>query len=108
MSGVTRRIRVQRGSLPLAAPQLFDVVVANISANVVKLLSPHLRAALAPRGVLLASGILAERRDEVVQRLRDAGLRIASQRQDGDWVALTARAAARGKPRSVAPRRAKA
>lgn len=94
LSGVSRRIRVQRGSLPLSPPQQFDVIAANISAKVICLLAPHLRLALAPRGTLLASGILAERRDEVVQRLRDAGLRIASQRQDGDWVALTARAVA--------------
>ena len=94
LSGVPRRIRVLRGSLPLATPQQFDVIAANISAKVIGLLAPHLRQALAPHGVLLASGILAERRNEVVERLREVGLRVASQRQEGDWIALTARAAA--------------
>ncbi len=38
--------------------------------------------------VLLVSGIIEDRKDQVVQGLLDAGLEIVEQRQENDWCAM--------------------
>ena len=75
--------------------QRFDLVVANIIARVIAALAPDLAAALAPAGVLITSGIIAEREAEVVAALAAAGLTALERGQEGDWVALVYRKAAR-------------
>ena len=90
------RIRVEEGSLPFGGADLgafsgwrFDVVVANIIARVIVDLADHLAGVLAPNGILIASGIIDQRADEVIARLASCGLRSTVMR-DGDWVTLIA------------------
>jgi ribosomal protein L11 methyltransferase len=73
-----------------AIPGTFDVVVANILANVLVALAPVLAAKLAPGGVLLLSGILAPQEDEVRRAHVAAGLAPvpARERRDGEWSLL--------------------
>jgi ribosomal protein L11 methyltransferase len=87
-SGVARRVRVVRGDRPPEDGGLFDLVVANISAKVLMGLAEDLARCLAPGGVLIASGLLEERADEVAQRFLEAGLQVEERRQEEDWVAL--------------------
>jgi ribosomal protein L11 methyltransferase len=65
----------------------FDVVVANILANVLVALAPALAAKVAPRGVLLLSGLLGPQEDEVRSAHVAAGLSPLSggDRRDGEW-----------------------
>jgi ribosomal protein L11 methylase PrmA len=41
-----------------------------------------------PGGVLLASGIIDPRADEVVQAMARVGLAVATRRDDEEWVSL--------------------
>jgi ribosomal protein L11 methyltransferase len=66
----------------------FDLIVANIIARVLAALAGDLAGALRADGVLIASGIIADREHEVVAAFADAGLRPLERRQEGDWVAL--------------------
>jgi ribosomal protein L11 methyltransferase len=66
----------------------FDLIVANILANVHVLLAPHLYRALKPGGVLVTSGIIADREVDVVAAFTAAGLQGVERLQEGDWVAL--------------------
>jgi ribosomal protein L11 methyltransferase len=65
----------------------FDVVVANILANVLVALAPALAAKVAPRGVLLLSGLLGPQEDEVRSAHVASGLSPLSggDRRDGEW-----------------------
>lgn len=55
--------------LPDAAPErIYDVVVANILTNPLKLLAPLLAARCAPGGRLVLSGILATQAEDIVAR----------------------------------------
>jgi ribosomal protein L11 methyltransferase len=69
------------------------LVVANILAETIMELAPALVAHLLPGGVLIASGIIAERAEAVVSCLRENGMSLVERRDDGDWVALVARCA---------------
>jgi len=82
-------IAVRQGSVPLAEPRRFDIVVANIIARVIAELADALAAALEPGGMLIASGIIAEREQMATDALQRAGLRLVRRDQDGDWLALT-------------------
>lgn len=95
-NGLSDRIRVEEGSLPLDAAvagsyagHRFDVVIANIIARVIVDLADHLADALAPNGTLIASGIIDERADEALARFATCGLRSTILRE-GDWVTLIA------------------
>ncbi len=91
-NGLSDRIHVARGSLDPAAPlePPGDLAIANIIARVIIELAPALAAALRPGGVVITSGIIAERGAEVDAALRAAGLVIRETRQDGDWLAIIA------------------
>jgi ribosomal protein L11 methyltransferase len=71
----------------------FDVVVANILANVLVALAPALAAKLAPGGVLLLSGILAPQEAEVRAAHLAEGLAPlpGGDRRDGEWSLLALR-----------------
>ncbi len=69
----------------------FDVVCANIVAGVIVRLLPVVPTLLAPNGVFLCSGILAEREQEVRDAAATAGMRIVDFRADGEWRCLTAK-----------------
>jgi ribosomal protein L11 methyltransferase len=71
----------------------FDVVVANILANVLVALAPALAAKLAPGGVLLLSGILAPQEAEVRAAHVAQGLAPlpGGDRRDGEWSLLALR-----------------
>jgi ribosomal protein L11 methyltransferase len=73
------------------APFQADVVVANIIANVLIDLSHDLAAALSPGGVLISSGIILSREDEVALAFAAAGLDLETRLCEDDWVALVHR-----------------
>jgi ribosomal protein L11 methyltransferase len=74
----------------------YPVVVANIEATTLVRMAPGLTARVAPGGVLVLSGILAQdvAPEQVPNVLRAyAGLSFEERRQKGEWVALVLRAA---------------
>ena len=68
----------------------FDVVLANILSNPLKLLAPALAARVAPRGSLVLSGVLERQTDEVIAVYRDADATLPLEvwRADDGWVCL--------------------
>jgi ribosomal protein L11 methyltransferase len=69
----------------------FDLIVANILANVHVLLAPHLAKALKPGGLLVTSGIIADREADVAEAFAAAGVQEIERHGEGEWVALVHR-----------------
>ena len=67
----------------------FDVVVANILAPALRQLAPDLRRVMEPDGVLVLSGLLVDRYDDVVAAM--APLHLMHVEPCDGWVALTLR-----------------
>ncbi len=83
-------IEIREGTLqPEMGP--FDLILGNLLAKVLLDLAGLLAGALAPGGILIASGVLVEQAAEVTAALRSAGLDVFEQPKQGDWVALVAR-----------------
>ena len=93
-NGLNERIQVIEGTLPHfgIAPATFDLAVANISAKIVSELAVEILRAVRPKGTVIASGILLERKAEVDEALTSAGAVIRHTLVDGDWIALVAAA----------------
>ena len=68
-----------------------DLILANIIANVLIRLGGALAAASRPDALLIASGIIRERADEVIAALEAAGYRIEERLSEDEWVTLLAR-----------------
>ena len=67
----------------------YQIVLANIVADVIIGLAPMVRSMLAPGGLFLCSGIIDTRSEEVADKLREAGLVIAETRSAEGWFAYT-------------------
>jgi ribosomal protein L11 methyltransferase len=68
----------------------FDIVVANILSNPLKLLAPALLARVAPRGALVLSGVLERQSDDVIATYRavDPTVLLQVWRASEGWVCL--------------------
>ena len=69
----------------------YQIVLANIVADVIIGLAPMVRSMMAPGGLFLCSGIIDTRAEEVADKLRAAGLEITETRTAEGWYAYTCR-----------------
>lgn len=69
----------------------YDIVVANILANVLILLTPVIVNQLKTGGVFITSGILSEKEKSVVDAIEEVGLEVCEITYQGEWVSVTAR-----------------
>ena len=88
-AGFSDRARVLHGSIPHAgAPDgAFDVVGANISANVLIELAQPLLACVSEGGVIITSGVLDDRLADVISAFEQAGGVVQLSRKIEDWTA---------------------
>lgn len=73
------------------ADEGYDVVVANILADVIMPLSGVVRQFMKPGGVFISSGIIDTKEDEVKEALMNNGFEIADISHMGEWVSIVAR-----------------
>ena len=73
------------------AERKYDLVLANIVADVIIPLSAHVEELLAPGGVFLCSGIIDTRCEEVRAALEKKGLTVFGRKDRDGWVAYAAR-----------------
>ena len=69
----------------------YDIVVANILADVLVPLTPVILAQLKPGGIYITSGIIDDKEQTVVDAVLKAGLTVLEVRHQGEWVSVTAR-----------------
>lgn len=69
----------------------FDIVVANIVADVIIPLSAHVRQYMAEDAVFIASGIIEHRFEEVKKAIEDNGFEILNVQRDKDWYCIVSR-----------------
>ncbi len=67
----------------------FDVIAANIVADVLCAMAQYFYAALRDGGTLIASGIIDFRADDVRARLSESGFAISFAETDDEWLALS-------------------
>ncbi|MDO4793216.1 MAG: 50S ribosomal protein L11 methyltransferase [Filifactor alocis] len=85
------QIRVMEGNLVDKVDGRYDIVVANIMADVIILLTSSVKDFLKEGGSFIASGIINEKREEVIRALEENGFVLSDSLQRGEWNALVAR-----------------
>ncbi len=73
-----------------AGYEKYDIVVANILADVLVPLTPVIYHQLKKGGVYITSGIINDKEETVVKAVRAAGLKILEVTYQGEWVSVTA------------------
>ena len=98
LNGVGRdRYTVRRGDVVTAQAQRqelggpYDVVVANIVADVIMGLSDKVRPFLKEGGLFLCSGIIDDRAEEVLAKLRADGWMVLEQNDSEGWYSFLCR-----------------
>lgn len=89
-NGLEGRISIRHGNLMDGINYDPDIIVANLMADLVVMLSPAAAAQLRPGGVYITSGILDIKEDIVKKAIEDAGFDIIEVLADGEWRAITA------------------
>lgn len=69
----------------------YDLICANIVADVLIAMKQLFRQFLRPEGSLIMSGIIMERRDEVLDQLKSAGFTLLEVREKEGWAAASLR-----------------
>lgn len=68
----------------------YDIVVANILADVLLPLTPVILNQLKPGGIYITSGIIDDKEEVVRKAVEDVGLTILEVTYQGEWVSITA------------------
>ncbi len=74
-----------------AGYEKYDIVAANILAEVLVPLTPVIVRHMKPGGIYITSGIIDEKEETVVRAVKDAGLEMLEVTHQNDWVSVTAR-----------------
>ena len=69
----------------------YDVVVANILADVLVPLTPVVVNQMKPGAIYITSGIIDNKEETVVEAVKAAGLEVLEVTYQGEWVSVTAR-----------------
>jgi ribosomal protein L11 methylase PrmA len=76
--------------IPTTQPDIFDIIVANISGLTLARLGPALAASLAPGGLLITSGFLEDAVSGLRKAYKAAGLIPEPIIEDGVWRTIIA------------------
>lgn len=71
--------------------ECYDIVVANILADVLVALTPVIVNQLKKGGIYITSGIIDDKEETVVEAVEKAGLEVLEVTYQGEWVSVTAR-----------------
>ena len=88
INGVAEQITFEVNKLSSFHGQQFDLVLANLTADVIIPLAADFPQVLQANGTLIVSGILREQGDEVLTMLGAQGFQSLGAKPDGEWVSF--------------------
>ncbi|MEQ8156302.1 MAG: 50S ribosomal protein L11 methyltransferase [Clostridiaceae bacterium] len=84
-------IEILHGNLLDVVDGKADLVVANIIAEIICILTPDVKKALNKDGLFITSGIIHDRREMVINNLEENGFEVLEVNKDGEWNCIVAR-----------------
>jgi ribosomal protein L11 methyltransferase len=93
INGVADDIEIEVNKLSSFHDQDFDMVMANLTSDVIITLAADFAQVIKPGGVLIVSGILLEQGDELKSAFEKRGFKVIEEKPDGEWVTFVLRLA---------------
>lgn len=91
LNKVQKVVAVRQNNLSDNIKGVYTIVVANLLAElVIRLAKSGVAGLLQKDGLLIVSGIIKPKKEQVAQALAEAGLHVIDKMASGDWVALIA------------------
>lgn len=84
-------IKILHGNLMEVVEGKADIVIANIIADVIIFLVEGVKEFIATGGRFISSGIIKDRKDDVVKKLEESGFIVEEVNIDGEWVCIVAK-----------------
>lgn len=81
-------VSIKHGNLMDVINEKADIIVANIIADIIILLSKNVEKFMKPKAKFISSGIILDKIDEVITELERNGLRIIEIIRKGEWAAI--------------------
>jgi ribosomal protein L11 methyltransferase len=91
INGLADELELEVNQLASFHGQGFDLVLANLTADVIVPLAADFAQVVKPQGLLIASGILREQVDEVGGALSGQRFEVIENRPDQEWITLALR-----------------
>lgn len=88
LNGVAERAVVAHSNLLDDTDIQADLMVANITGEILKMLAPSIPKNLKPDGVLVLSGIIESRLEMVKVAYAEVGMTVVNERRKGEWYSL--------------------
>lgn len=89
-NNVVGKLQVKCGNLLDVVKEKADVIVANIIADIIIGFTPDAWKALNPKGIFISSGIIKDRKDEVLDKISSSGFDVIEVMEMGEWCAIAA------------------
>lgn len=90
-NNLSDNIKIFKGDLMEVVEGKADVVVANIIADVIMFLTPQLRDYINENGIFISSGIIKDKKDEVIKTLIENGFEPIEVNNQGEWICIVAK-----------------
>lgn len=82
------KIEVKKGDLLQVLQGKADLIVANIIAEVILTMTDDIKDYIKEGGIFIASGIILEKKDRVLESLKDNDFKIEKIKTQGEWVSI--------------------
>ena len=86
-----KNIEILHGNLVEVIDGKADIVVANILAEIICILTDDVKRVLKGGGVFITSGIIHDRVDMVCEKLEATGFEVIEKNRDGEWNCIVAK-----------------
>ena len=84
-------IEILHGNLVEVIDGKADIVVANILAEIICILTDDVKRVLKDGGIFITSGIIHDRVDMVCEKLEATGFEVIEKNRDGEWNCIVAK-----------------
>ena len=84
-------IEILHGNLVEVIDGKADIVVANILAEIICILTDDVKRVLKDGGVFITSGIIHDRVDMICEKLEATGFEVVEKNRDGEWTCIVAK-----------------
>lgn len=90
LNNLENRIEVEEASLLTKETKKYDVIVANILAHIIELMLEDAYKLLEDGGYLITSGIIKDKKDELLEKMLKQGFKLVEETSDNEWYSFVA------------------